>query len=451
MENKNDIVVHIGAPKTGSSALQYFLLQNRNELARHGYFYPSHDLDRNNVSGGHFDLCAQLVNNDMERAAEILSTYLEDARAQGLTLLISSESLYFYPEQFKSLVGNYRVQVLGFFRDPLESIQSIHGQLIKRHYMSLTLEEYCNQVLETDDPNQYTGSLLLGWRALFGEDAVKVFPYDVELLRERRIEERFLKMLGISSSAWTSFAYVEQRINQGYTATARELKRVLNAVLGKEIAHLNHTIAACLQSYSDNNPEPAHTLEELLENGMLSRLRKKFGESNRLIKSLMPDARPDWLNWESGYTRSSGRPIVVECQYSLGFVACNAFANEPGMLAELRLGVARRISGGCNLPDMVRLADAVGIRLHMIQSEKVFTQPWLEAVLAENSGKLALLQATALLMEDMGNYDSSIKVIDKAMKEFPTMEKLGQLRARMVAKRARVQTLSDDMAKEPEQ
>ena len=48
-----DVILHIGAPKTGSSALLNFFLKNREQLASAGYYYPEHGFDVNGISGGH--------------------------------------------------------------------------------------------------------------------------------------------------------------------------------------------------------------------------------------------------------------------------------------------------------------------------------------------------------------------------------------------------------------
>ena len=55
VENKQ-IIIHVGPAKTGTSALQYFLLRNRNELKKVGYYYPEHRIDENDISGGHSKL-----------------------------------------------------------------------------------------------------------------------------------------------------------------------------------------------------------------------------------------------------------------------------------------------------------------------------------------------------------------------------------------------------------
>ena len=48
-----DVVLHIGAPKTGTSAIQAYLSAHREQLSEAGYRYPRHPVDENNIGGGH--------------------------------------------------------------------------------------------------------------------------------------------------------------------------------------------------------------------------------------------------------------------------------------------------------------------------------------------------------------------------------------------------------------
>ena len=82
MKNKQ-IIIHVGPAKTGTSALQYFLLRNCDELKKVGYYYPNHRLDENDISGGHgspeFDI-KKTINEFLE------SNYH--------TLILSAESFF---------------------------------------------------------------------------------------------------------------------------------------------------------------------------------------------------------------------------------------------------------------------------------------------------------------------------------------------------------------------
>ena len=53
MISHKQIIVHAGPAKTGTSALQYYLLKNKDKLEEHGFLYPTHPLDENNIWNGH--------------------------------------------------------------------------------------------------------------------------------------------------------------------------------------------------------------------------------------------------------------------------------------------------------------------------------------------------------------------------------------------------------------
>ena len=47
-----EIYIHVGPPKTGTSAVQKWLSSNQSFLKKQGVFYPSHSVDANGVSSG---------------------------------------------------------------------------------------------------------------------------------------------------------------------------------------------------------------------------------------------------------------------------------------------------------------------------------------------------------------------------------------------------------------
>jgi hypothetical protein len=49
---RRDVVLHIGAPKCGSSAIQRFCVSRREALLQHGYYYPEHSLDASMLGSG---------------------------------------------------------------------------------------------------------------------------------------------------------------------------------------------------------------------------------------------------------------------------------------------------------------------------------------------------------------------------------------------------------------
>ena len=92
------VIIHLGPPKTGSSAIQNWLLQNRNELlAKEGIFYPSHTVDSNGISSGNVEaVFERSEDRSLTFSAEKLEQCLIDATKAGAhTLLLSSEFFFF--------------------------------------------------------------------------------------------------------------------------------------------------------------------------------------------------------------------------------------------------------------------------------------------------------------------------------------------------------------------
>src|SRR5690554_6929538 len=166
------VCIHIGAPKTGSSAIQYFLQNNRSKLEKYGYFYPEHRTDKNDVSGGHAELGSAVIAGDMEKASALIEGWLEEAKARKLTLLVSSEALYGRIAEVRELFSGHDVQVLAYFRHPVEALVSNHNQSIKRHFGRLPLADFLEQKAAPGNRG-VNGEVFLDWIKVFGHESVR--------------------------------------------------------------------------------------------------------------------------------------------------------------------------------------------------------------------------------------------------------------------------------------
>jgi hypothetical protein len=99
MNRNKKCYLHIGAPKTGSTALQYFLYENRRKLAEHGWIYPDVSLR----GFGHHDIALLLDGGYPEWALpqeRSLSELIEELRksiADCSQVILSSENFYLFP------------------------------------------------------------------------------------------------------------------------------------------------------------------------------------------------------------------------------------------------------------------------------------------------------------------------------------------------------------------
>jgi len=126
------VVVHVGPPKTGTSAIQYWFAKHASLLP--DIYYPSHKVDKNNISSGHSDLI-------LDRADD-LETFVSDTRLLNLlnkfksrpesTLFLSSEYFYRHVIELSQKV-DLDIEFLFYLRDPIERQQSSYIQGVKRH------------------------------------------------------------------------------------------------------------------------------------------------------------------------------------------------------------------------------------------------------------------------------------------------------------------------------
>lgn len=366
--NTYDVVVHIGIHKTGSSALQYFLLQNRDVLEKYGYFYPSHYVNQNKISGGHSELGVLLQQQDVDSAVMLLTQYLEQARSKGAVLLISSEMIFPCFAVFKEIseILDLNVRVLAFYRDPLERISSIHGQVVKQDYQTLTLNDYCKSLIGRNDLQYFSGEMILEWTHKFGQEHVDILPYDPEVLENSKIEYMFLQAIGVNESEWGRFSYSDKLINKSYTPTAKEFKRLLNFVLKKIDVDLQKNVAIdiLLQRFSDEHIEPVVALESLLQKETYDKLLDLFSESGRQVRSyIRVPLRDKWLSYNAESVTDEAQKMVACHRYSLAFIVESVFNNRPDLLSYIKNCTHEYIQQAGYTPDMIRLADAVRIEV----------------------------------------------------------------------------------------
>ena len=141
MNPKNKICfLHIGVPKTGSTALEKFLLHNRDALKKHGWKYP----DVSIRGSGHHDL-AFLIGGDYPKWATPQDRPLEDIVGELLykvaecdRMILSSENFYLYPrpaktEKILTQAGfpAENVKVIVYVRRQDEILMSWYNQAVK--------------------------------------------------------------------------------------------------------------------------------------------------------------------------------------------------------------------------------------------------------------------------------------------------------------------------------
>lgn len=282
--SKPEILVHIGLPKTGSSAIQKFCVEHSKWLATQGYYYPTHKVDKNGISGGHGKLVRALRDEKTAVAKSFIEKNLRAAKKNNLRLLVSSEGLAYEPSSTVSLLQDYNFQVIGFCRHPMDYFFSAYNQMVKRHYQTASIESHAN-VTAKNHRNDVMAELLTQWKDK-ANNRIKILPYSSKLNGKQSAFDSFFSFLNCELD------YVHKHretktINASYCCAALELKRILNNVLTEEDDRLNTKIDAELQIVSDNQHFQKGNLVSRLSAQAYRDLGAKCDRAVRQIESLL--------------------------------------------------------------------------------------------------------------------------------------------------------------------
>ncbi|NCC94764.1 MAG: hypothetical protein EOM10_16105, partial [Opitutae bacterium] len=149
----NTLYLHIGAPKTGSTALQRGLADSRESLLESGILYP----EAASRAGGHHDLAFLLHGRYPEWAIpqdaplETLWAELEaEVGAHSGDVILSSENFYLYPapEALARLMEasepfrRFRVRVVVYVRPQEAAVESWYNQAVKAQGVSAEFPDF---------------------------------------------------------------------------------------------------------------------------------------------------------------------------------------------------------------------------------------------------------------------------------------------------------------------
>lgn len=428
MRRLPDIVVHIGAPKAGSSAIQRFCQTNSRSLAKLGYFYPEHPLDVNGVSGGHTQLAGALLNGELAQAEHRLACWLDEARQRKLCLLVSGEALYGRAVQMRQLTAGLDVRVVGFLRHPIDYLLGNHNQGIKRHMETRRLSQLLMEQAGKPTPH-LVGLPLLSWADAFGDDQCHFLPYRSPGQGVEPIERRFLEVLGMTAEEAQALVGDVTITNRSYVTSALELKRLLNTVLPELPDTIAHRVDWSLQSYSDN------------AQGEQSFSQADIPESvrERLLDDLMPQMVPVVARFPA---LSEVAEITVLAQnpprqswLDLGAPFEALEQGEPELMAQVRQAARSLRDKGRRDYPFFKLLDILGIEF---DEPLVLQDPLNIAVrrvlTSEKSRDADVLREMAVTMERLGYLDEAMLTIEKALVRRPNGTGIQKIHQRIAGK-----------------
>lgn len=234
-----NILIHIGPPKSGTSAIQKWLLTNVEKLKDQGVYYPKHSIDPNGVSSGNLlSLFTRVESGNLEFSESKKQKLLRDFELSGCsTLLLSSEFFFLqHPILAKAFPA---AKFIAYLRYPVEVIESSYNQGVKRHGEIKKLGVPAK-------PKSFQLKTLERFIKSVGKERYILRPYHEACYNGGSLISDFCSVLGLSSSVCYSETN-QERVNTSYSIDALEFKRWFNQF---PLGELQPILDRFLQSYS---------------------------------------------------------------------------------------------------------------------------------------------------------------------------------------------------------
>lgn len=224
------LVIHIGVHKTGSSAIQYFMNNNRGVfLQKYKLNYPSMKNDLH-----HFQHNA-LVKLLKEGKGEKVLNFINEESFVSETVLLSSESFSVStstPDKLNELKESFdEITIIAYLRRQDLWLESVYRQLVKveRIKITETFNDWVDRFL-LNPHDLYSCNwmeLLSGWSSVFGINNIIVRPYEKSQFAEGNIIEDFLKALEIEYEM-ADFSAITNTYNRSFNLPASDFLRLMN-------------------------------------------------------------------------------------------------------------------------------------------------------------------------------------------------------------------------------
>lgn len=422
-----DVIFHIGAPKTGSTAIQKFCLENRETLKELGLYYPNHGVDKNGISGGHSSLGQALIENRLDDAATILGNYVKEAKDNNCVLLLSAESIFYSPDKLAVLLGDLKFKLVAFYRAPLEALYSNYNQLVKRHFLTTDIASYCKAQLEK--PNGFlTSEAHAKWLEKYGHNKIALISYCEATLKTLPIQKLFLISLGLDHRHVEKNFIIENKfVNRSYPLSALELKRMLNFVLTDEFEDINDKVDIYLQSIADTDVEQ-HDIETRVSKELYYRLEQTT-ESNfkYQVEAVLYKVRSLSKSEKGKSSPLSAMQLNIQIFQLLKKMS----EREPELFDELKKKIAINLSDRSVHFEIFKLAEFFNLEFEGKSSEW-FSQGQIERM--PNYEKAEFLRDIADLMYRRGEYAEAESLVNAALKERPHGPVIKKLKAKITKK-----------------
>ena len=216
-----EFTIHVGANKTGSSAIQRFVQINRELLGDRGYAVPDRNLEwTNQVSGEHVFAFEKLMSGP--RVSDNILTVFDRLASDAptaKTILLSAENLSNLgkAEAFGKAAEKYRLKIILYIRRQDEMLTSSWQQ-----WHSKSESDFDAWLLRGIRTIGHWERVINGWESVAGTEALSIRVFERDSFLNGDIQSDFLSTLGLDPKA-VKAQYTSGEINPSYSDVITDL------------------------------------------------------------------------------------------------------------------------------------------------------------------------------------------------------------------------------------
>ena len=317
------LYLHIGTPKTGTSAIQELCVLNQETLNKKGYCYPVFKTSYAGFSKRRNGMFLQKsIYKDGVRQTEEEKKFFEENMNEVFHLfktydnvILSDEGIWAASyelrrslwKDLKELGGShdFAVKVIVYLRRQdvyMVSIwkQRVKGNALKKSDGDIPWEEYIANVPENLQLDYYAALERIS--AALGKENIIVRRYERGSFPDGLIQADFLKVIGLELT--DEYVLEKETVNQSLSGNTCEIKRVVNTledITEKESLFLRRALLGYSRISEEAYPRSMFSVQEAKD------FMEKFRQGNRKVaKEYMnePDGElfemsfPDAEKWE---------------------------------------------------------------------------------------------------------------------------------------------------------
>lgn len=291
-----EVYIHVGPPKTGTSAVQKWLSSNCHVLKNNSIYYPAHSVDSNGVSSGNVRAIYDVNSNkqlslNLDRLAALMENFKQSDYS---ILLLSSE--FFFKKMSELKVYIPEAKFIAYVRNPMEIKESSYNQSVKRHFQIEKINAGRSKRLPYMDR-------FVDFIDQFSESDLFLRAYGNKYFVNGNIVSDLLSVLCVNVNITLP------KVNSSYQFEALEFKRWFNQF---ELHDFQVIVDRALQGYQDGTsdysliPSQQFIDDSIYYSSIIESYAQKLGASCILpLVSDMREAKP----------KSFYQQALNECQF----------------------------------------------------------------------------------------------------------------------------------------